>query len=91
MLSPSCVAGTLSSSAVRGTAGGPSTVTEGELDSRRPSSVQTESPWPHVSVPPLTLTVTASPEEGSAVTFHSALLPPTRCALRTAPLVAVIA
>ena len=68
----------------------PPTVTEGEFDSRRPSSVQTESPWPRVSVPPLTLTVTAPREEGSTVTFHSALFP-IRYAWRTAPLVAVLA
>ena len=51
--------------------------------------MQTESSCPQVSLPPSTRTVTASREDGATVTFHSALLPPTRCALRTAPLVAV--
>ena len=53
--------------------------------------MRTASPWPHVSVPLSMLTVTASREEGATVTSHSALLPLTRYALRTAPLVAVIA
>ena len=91
MLSPSCASGTPSSSAVSGTAGGPSTVTDGEFDSRRPSSVQTASPCLQASLPPLMLTVTASRDEGATVTSHSALLPFTRDALRTAPFVALIA
>ena len=49
--SPSCAPGTPSSSAANGTAGGPSTDTEGEFDSRRPSSVQTASPVPQESPP----------------------------------------
>ena len=63
----------------------------GALDSRRPSPVQTESPCPQTSAPPLTLIVTAWSDDGAPVMSHSALLPFTRLALRTAPWVAVTA
>ena len=89
--SPSCSAGTPSSSAVSGTVGGPATVTESEFDSRRPSSAQTASPCLQAALPPLTLTVTASLDDSATVTSHSALLPFTRATLRTAAVVAVTA
>ena len=53
--------------------------------SLRPSTVQITPGSPHAPSPGDSVTVTASSDEGATVISHSALLPFTRLALRTAP------